>query len=297
MLQEILRSAKKIRTESQLGYGAMSVAHVAIDGLSDFYESLSNKSALVVGAGHMATLALKKLLQHNIQQVTWINRNLERINNHPFSEFIKTEPLEKLPELFWQNRITVLATSARDPLLNREILEMSRPRGACLKRFSHENHVVLDLGLPRNASTDLQDLENVYVRDVDEFQDRRDKHLNKKLQALKLAEDLLQEEVHRFQDLQLQWAKRDIKKDLIRSFEYMKNQELSNLKLEKSEKIGYIVNGAYGRILHRLIAQVDELDAHNAQRFVKELIAAFKDSPELMLGGRESNNQDSSPEG
>ncbi len=69
-LQNALKIAKKVRSETRLGFGVVSVAHVAVDGLLDVFESLEGKSVLLIGAGAMARQALDRLQKHGVSQVT-----------------------------------------------------------------------------------------------------------------------------------------------------------------------------------------------------------------------------------
>lgn len=271
--QQALRAAKRIRSETSLGEGTVSVAHVAVDGLLDVFEDLEDKPILVVGAGEMACQALERLLHLGARQLTWVNRTASRIQNHPLASYCSLEARERLPQLIWSHAVTVAATSADQPILSLSDL------WAC--QFLRQDvvigpRVLLDLGLPRNVDARIHRRLGFVVRNVDEFRDTAKSNVERRRRNLQEAEMVLKQERQTFGRLWTQWGRGSLISELYKVIEEITERELAPFPLEERAKIGYGVKGIYTKMMHQLLQSLEELDEKTAQQVLEALVLAWR---------------------
>ena len=279
--EEVLRITKRIRHESKIGTGTISVAHVAVDGLQDVFEDLSEKPALLVGAGSMAVQALERLMKQGVQSITWINRNKTKIQNHPLSGYCEIRDFEELDSLLWEHSISVLATSSESTLVIKDrVLKAKR------KSEFHQSgsRVLLDLGLPRNVDERLHGENSFLVRNVDEFRDRADNVCSQRAQGLPIAQSIIENECIRFLSSWNHWSQGALVAQLYQSAEKSSQKHLErelanlgdNLRVEEKPKIEYVVKNVYAKMMHQLLESIRTLEESEARRALEALNLAWR---------------------
>ncbi len=265
--QHIIKSTKKIRTSSKIGEGTVSVAHVAVDGLTDVFESLDKKSALLVGAGSMAIQSLERLFRLGFKKVTWVNRSREKIENHPLSKHATIADFSELPKLIWENHVSIFATSSLKPLIKKTdlISPVSPPKAL------NGPKIILDLGLPRNVDPEIHRKSDFFVRNVDEFRDQASSESNRRNQALNEAKVLLNSEMAAFRRSWQHWTKAPQIAEIHGLFTTWIDETLVQLKLENDQEIGYKVRSLFSKLLHHLITVLEEVDEDRLEEFVQGL--------------------------
>lgn len=276
IIQNALRITKKIRTTTRLGHGTVSVAHVAVDGLLDVFESLENKKVLLIGAGSMAQQALERLQRRGAREISWVNRNREKIQNHALSSQTVIENFDKIPELVWQHSIIVAATSAPRALFGRDDLK----RAKAAARPLDGPRVILDLGLPRNVDEKVHGYSGFYLRNVDEFSNRIEEASEQRRQQVGHAESILDEELKGFAKLWEFWAKAPLFKQLSEGLESLRKSEIDaldvNSSVEKKSKVEYITRGIYAKLLHRLLEEIETIEDPLSTEILEALVRAWR---------------------
>jgi glutamyl-tRNA reductase len=272
-VQFALRCGKRVRTHTRLGEGTVSVAHVAVDGLSDVFESLEGKSALVIGAGSMAEQALQRLRRNGIRRITWVNRTRSRLEANPLAVDCNLADFAQVHELAWQHSVVVAATGSPEPILKRSQL------GACsqlAKPAVPGPRVILDLGLPRNADERIHGFGQFYVRNVDEFSTRIRENSERRRRELARASELLEEEVQEFlRDFEFRSKGAKIG-ELYQAVEALRQADLGENELEKNSKIDYLSRNFSARLLHRLVEEIESLDDPASQQVLDVLLRAWR---------------------
>lgn len=272
---EVLRITKRVRAETKIGTGTVSVAHVAVDGLRDIFEELEDKSALVIGAGSMAEQALQRLMKHGVGRITWVNRTHEKLYDRALASYCSIREFSEIPVLAWEHSIIVLATSAESPILRLEHTQASKKRAENLWQGPR---VVLDLGLPRNADEKLHGRDNFWIRNVDEFRDLAEQSTQQRRESLKTAELLLKEELASFTKLWNHWEQGALIASLYQSTEIILDRELSKLSVEEKPEIEYLVRNVYAKMMHQLLEQLRSLEETEAKLALETLSLAWRQS-------------------
>ena len=131
----------------------------AIDLAAKIFADLSKHSALLIGAGEMAELAIRHLINHNIGKI--------RISNRTFDRAVKTaqlfsaEParLEDLPELLVDSDIVISSTGASGFIIDKGIVTQA------LKKRKQKPIFFIDIAVPRDVDPEIESLDNVYRYD------------------------------------------------------------------------------------------------------------------------------------
>ncbi len=275
--EEALRITKRIRHESKIGSGTISVAHVAVDGLHDVFEDLSDKKALVVGAGSMALQSIERLMKLDLQSLTWINRSREKIQQHPLSGYCEIRDFEELDTLLWEHPISVLATSSESTIVIKDRVLKAKSKADDIFRGQR---ILLDLGLPRNVDERLHGVDTFLVRNVDEFRDRADSHSSMRTKGLPIAKQIVQAECEKFINSWNHWNQGALIAELYQSSQKTLDYELSqielNLGVEEKTKIEYVVKNVYAKLMHHLLESIRTLDESEALRALEALNLAWR---------------------
>jgi glutamyl-tRNA reductase len=184
--------SKRVRTETELAARAVSVSYVAVELARKIFGDLSDREALLAGAGEMAELAARHLASHGIASILVASRTLENAKRLAESFQGKAVSLESIGEYLTQVDILICSTAAPDYILRADqIREVMRTR-------RQEPVFIIDIAVPRNIDPEVNAIENVYLYDIDDLQNVLQANLGERKKELKRAESIVQEEVRAF---------------------------------------------------------------------------------------------------
>ena len=185
-------SAKRVRTETDLGRAATSMASAAVVMARHVFDGLDGKTVLLVGAGEMAELGGKHVLSAGASRVLVTNRTFERAEALAVSLGGEAVPFERLEESLVLADMVVCTTASPAPLITREkVARVLKPR-------RHRPLILVDLAVPRDVDPDVSTLDGVYAFDVDDIQKVVDQNQAARTAAAASAEVLVSEEVGRY---------------------------------------------------------------------------------------------------
>lgn len=193
LTQEALATAKKIRTNTDIGRHKVSIAHAAIDLAQRASDDLSKLRFLIVGAGEMARVAAEYAHSYKPRQLIIANRTsskafalTERLG------FGDAQGLDNLSSHIGRSDVIICATSSSDFLITRDhIVRAMKTRGS-------NPLFLIDIALPRNIAPDTSTLDDVYLFDIDDLKSVVEAHLDKRREALAAASIIVQESVENF---------------------------------------------------------------------------------------------------
>jgi glutamyl-tRNA reductase len=187
-------TGKRIRTETQIGAGKLSVPSVAVDVARRIFDDFSNKHVLVVGAGEMAQLVCQYLRDADVRSFTIATRSLTNAKALADACDGVAVPYDQLDEQLIHADIVITATACPQPILTVDRIKAAQQhrRGRLL--------FLVDLAVPRNIDKGVGLLNQVYVIDIDEL--GRTVAENQKLRngQTELCERILDEEVAEFEE-------------------------------------------------------------------------------------------------
>ena len=193
LLHKAFSVAKRVRTETRIGASAVSISYAAVELGRKIFGDLTGKKALLIGAGEMAELAAEHLLTHGVSSVTVANRTLERAVALARRFHGQAVGLAEVPEQLGQVDVIISSTGAPELILRKEEV-----RGVMRGRRNRPLFFI-DIAVPRDLDPAINELDNVYLYDIDDLQGVVD--LNKadrEREAVK-AERIIAEEVLKFE--------------------------------------------------------------------------------------------------
>jgi glutamyl-tRNA reductase len=183
---------KRVRTETHLGEGAVSVSYAAIALARKIFRDLKGLNVLILGAGEMAKLTGVHLKAQEVRQLTIASRTLttaERLAQHLSGRAV---PWSSLSEALTAADIVVTATGSTEPVLTRaRVEEAMRPRrGRPL--------FIIDIALPRDVESGVGELDQVFLYNIDDLQAIVKENLSRRATEIDRAETIVRQEVEKF---------------------------------------------------------------------------------------------------
>jgi glutamyl-tRNA reductase len=193
LYQRAFSTAKRVRNETQIAERPVSVARVAVNLAKQIFESLEDKSALLIGAGEMIELALETLRGQGLAAIRVANRTRARAENLASQFDGSAHGLNELQELLPRSDIVLTCIAGSSPILTLD--EVSRVLRA---RRGHPIFMI-DIGVPRNVDPAVNDLDNVYLYDLDDMAGVAEANAEERRREVVRAEAVVLEEQQRFE--------------------------------------------------------------------------------------------------
>ena len=183
---------KRVRTETGLGEGAVSVSYAATALAKKIFGKLAGLHVLVLGAGEMAKLTGMHLQAQQVKQVTIASRTLTTAENLANQLGGRAVPWSELDTALAAADIVITATGSTDPVLSRSrVEEIMRPRRS-------RPLFIIDIALPRDVESSVGDLDQVFLYNIDDLQTVVKENLARRTAELTHAETIVAEEVAKF---------------------------------------------------------------------------------------------------
>jgi len=204
LLNQAVSTGKRVRTETNLGTGAVSISSAAVElaqlkvgqarGLDELVP-LDQEQVAVVGAGRMSRLLLQHLQAKGCRGVVLLNRTVARAETlaADFPQLpVQCRPLAELDHCLSTCSLVFTSTAAEEPVITANRLEHLNRRSSLM---------LVDIGVPRNISSDVSNLAGVESFDVDDLQEVVARNQEARREMAAEAEGLLREESRLF----LEW--------------------------------------------------------------------------------------------
>jgi glutamyl-tRNA reductase len=183
---------KRVRSETGLGEGAVSVSYAAIALARKIFGNLSGLNVVIVGAGEMAKLTAVHLRAQQVRQMTITSRTLAAAEALATELGASAAPWTELYAAVGNADIVVTATGASEPILTRRAVEeVMRPR-------RHRPVFIIDIAVPRDVEPEVGDLNQVFLYNIDDLQTIVKENLARRTAELDRAEAIVDDEVARF---------------------------------------------------------------------------------------------------
>jgi glutamyl-tRNA reductase len=194
LLHKTFSVAKRVRTETGIGDSAVSVSYAAVSLARKIFAELTGMTVLLVGAGEMAELALEHLKGQGVGRIIVANRTLER--GLRLAERYRGEAvsLEELEAQLLHADILISSTGAGGYLLRRDQVK------AAMRRRKQRPLFLIDIAVPRDLDPAINELDNVYLYNIDDLQEVVEQGWQARRQEAARAERLVAAETVKFQD-------------------------------------------------------------------------------------------------
>ncbi len=190
LMQFVLRTHKRSRTETDLASGAATTAYAAVQFARNRLASFRDKSILLVGTGKIGKITCKNLISMGARNVVLLNRNRQRAEHLGERFHLPVAGLENLNTELVQADLVIVATGADLPVIRRE--QLSELEGI------NRKVVMLDLSVPRNIDPALEDHPNVELVNMDQLNDTTDEAFKRRERNIPKVEAIIDQEIGNF---------------------------------------------------------------------------------------------------
>jgi glutamyl-tRNA reductase len=192
LMNQAFSVAKRVRTETDVGRLAVSVSSIAVELARKIFGSLEGKAVLLLGAGEMAELAARLLMEGGAMPLYVANRTPERARDLAEALAGTAVAFGDVPAVMAQVDVVIACTAAPEP-----IVRVRDARAATHGRRTRPLFLI-DLGVPRNVEGAVNDLDGVFCYDVDDLQQVVEANRRERQREAQRAEALVEREVGRF---------------------------------------------------------------------------------------------------
>ena len=183
--QKAFNVAKLVRSETQIQRGSISVSSVAVELAESIFDSLKSQQVLVIGAGDTSEKAARALKSRGAQSILVSNRSHDRATALAAELGGRAIGFDTWVEEFQRVDIIISSTTAPHYMLTRDKLE------SLLRQRGHRPLLLVDIAVPRDIDPDCNQLENVYVYNIDDLQNIAGQYIEQRKAELDLCKRLI----------------------------------------------------------------------------------------------------------
>jgi glutamyl-tRNA reductase len=292
-LRKAFSVAKRVRTETEIASNAVSVSFAAVELARKIFDSLENKTVMLVGAGEMCELAAKHFVNQGVSKVLVTNRTFSRAEKLA-DEFGGTAVnFENFQDQLHRVDILLSSTGAPDYVLSakklKEVCKLRRYRPMFL----------IDIAVPRDIDPAANKLDSVYLYDVDDLQGVVQANLKERHKEAEKAELIIKSEVAQFESwlgtLEVQPTivafRRHI--EAIRQVEMDKTlSNLSDLNKKERKAIEAMTSAIVNKILHQPTHILKQASGNGNGDIYLDAVRTLFDLPAPIQNNPESDGSD-----
>jgi len=282
VFSRVVRGARRIRTETGIGAGQVSVPAIAIQLASQVFGDLSGHVALLVGSGEMGQ-AVARLLRDGGAKLLVAGRSLDRVSEVTGALGGTPHLLSDLPALLKVADVIVSSTSAPDYVLSRELLDRARRQ----RRGRHL--LAIDLAVPRDIEPSAGELDGVFLYNIDDLASvAAQSHASRRVEAER-AEKLVDEVVAGWERAQTSRQATPTIKALRARIGAVLQMELDKslrgrlrgLDEEQRAALGAMLEAVTNRLLHQPTARLRELGGEGESETLEQYATILSELFEL----------------
>ena len=233
LFHQAFSTAKRVRTETEISRNPVSVAFIASELASSVFTDLSEKSALLIGAGEMGELILKYLAKSKVRDITIANRSLqnaERIT-HAIERTAKIVPLDDIELALGRSDIIISSAASKDYIITPGIL------ADAVESRGNRPLFIIDISVPRNVDPACSEIQNVFLYNIDDMKKIADENLKNRILEAENAEKLVDEDLNSFMEWYCELEIIPIITRINRTFEEVRESELKKFRRKKMKHL------------------------------------------------------------
>ncbi|QYM90931.1 glutamyl-tRNA reductase [Dickeya zeae] len=262
MFQKSFTVAKRVRTETDIGASAVSVAFAACTLARQIFESLADVNVLLVGAGETIELVSRHLREHRVKRMVIANRTRERAQALAEEVGAEVITLAELDAHLPQADIVISSTASTLPIIGKGMMERT------MKARRNQPMLMVDIAVPRDIEPEVGRLPNIYLYSVDDLQAIIQHNLAQRKAAAIQAESIVQQECSEF----MAWLRAQSAVDTIRDY----RSQADSLREEMTTKaLAAIQNGGdveaiVQELTHRLTNRLIHAPTRSLQQAARD---------------------------
>ena len=269
---------KRIRTETNIASGAVSISYAAVELAKKIFQSLDDKTVAILGAGEMSELTAQHLVDNGASRVIVANRTYERAVK--MAEKFNGTALAFDGELDFlvDADIVISSTNAPHYLIHR------RPLAEIMKKRKHRYMFLIDIAVPRDIDPEVSKVNNAFLYNIDDLENVVVSNLEERQREATIAEGIVKEEAAKFHSQLRTLEVNPAIKGLHEQFQQIASKELgicckkAKLSLKQQKAVESMTQAIIKKLLHQptknLRKAVNETDKDHVQ-YVQALQELF----------------------
>jgi glutamyl-tRNA reductase len=185
LMQTAFSVAKRVRTQTQIGANAVSVASAAVGLARKVFENFADHTALLVGAGETIALAARHLHAHGLRRMIVANRSLDRAQELAREFNGSAIGIEALATHLPEADIVITSTASPTPVITYDAVR------AALRARRRKPIFMVDIAVPRDIEPEVSKLEDIYLFTIDDLTNVVNENLASRREAAHDANDML----------------------------------------------------------------------------------------------------------
>ncbi len=279
LFSKAISVGKRVRTETNIASGAVSIGFAAVELAKKIFQSLKNKTVAIVGAGEMSELTAQHLVENGASKVIVANRTFERAVE--IAEKFDGIPLAYDESLSFLVDADIVISSTDAP----HYLIQRKPLAEVMKKRKHRHMFLIDIAVPRDIDPQVGKMENAFLYNIDDLEAVVASNLKGRQREAEIAGRIVEEEAIGFySQLQLLKVTPTIKA-LNRQFQGVVERELqacfkkADLSSEQQALVQSMTQAIVKKLLHQptknLRQKTNDVDSEHVQyiRALRDLFA------------------------
>ena len=274
LMPRVFRAAKRVRTETHVARNAVSISYAAVELATKIFDTLEDKTVMVIGAGEMAELAMTHLLKQGIRRLLIVNRTFATAV--ALSEKYQGEAVayDRLAETLPAADIVISSTGARGYIVDAEhVRRVMRGRKGRPMFF-------IDIAVTRDIDPAVNKIRNAYCYDIDDLNSVIDANRRERENETHKAQRIVEEEVVRFEGWFESLSAAPTIKALRQNFHVIGERELDkalqqmeHLSPRDANQVRRMVHGLLNKLLHQPSTALKQTAEQGNGKLYAEVIA------------------------
>lgn len=272
MFHRAFHVAKRIRTETRIGYNPVSISSMAIELARRIFGDLANRKILVVGAGEMCEIALLHFKKEGVGDIFITNRTFRNAQKLADDITGTAIPFSGIDDALSKVDLVLTSTGSPAPIITRQSLI------PVMKRRKSRPLFFVDIAVPRDVDSLVNDVENAYLYDIDDLKELAARHLTDRAKEAETARAIIDDEVNAFSrylkklDLNPLIGRILSATEQVRAGEMRKTlSKLKGLDEESVKQIDLMTRSIVNKLVHRHLALLKNGDDLDVVDFIKRL--------------------------
>ena len=214
LVNSVIHASKRIKNQTKLSSGATSVAYASVQYIIKNVKNISKKKIVLFGIGKIGRNTCENLLKHTKNEhIVLINRTQEKAEKIALKFPVLVKPYGELTSEISNADVLIVATSSSNPTITKDLI------------FNSKNLLILDLSIPRNVETQINELNNIKVVHLDELSQITDSTIEKRKKHIPKAELIINSNIKDY----ILWLSQRKFSPTLKSFK----EQVTQLKKEK----------------------------------------------------------------
>lgn len=260
LFQKTFAVAKQVRTDTEIGANAVSVAFAAVALAKQIFGKLDTVKVLLIGAGETIELVAKHLLEQGASQLTVANRSYDRAAALAAQFSGQVVSLAQVPQALVDADVVISSTASTLPIVGKGMVEQA------LKKRRHKPMFLVDLAVPRDIEAQVSELEDAYLYTVDDLQNIVSQNMQSRQHAATQAEQMIAAGVAEFS----QWLQLQDNIDWVRDY----RERCESVKTELVQRaLNQLASGQDAeRVLQELATKLSNRLMHAPTKTIRHLL-------------------------